>query len=624
MHVILFCDTPVRFLPLREMPEARLPYCNTPLIVHILRFLDQSGIPDVTLIGADAETRELVNALSLSAHLHYADAAEALRLSAPTLLLRRLSLPRWDMGELLALCDAAPVRLVHPDGSPTGAELHPMGSIPAVPDAAVTAVLSVFRLPSAPSDYLAQQQELLHAPHGKSRRIGEGVRIGRNAVISESSVIGSDCVIGSRAVIEDCVLGDGVQIGADAVLRRCVICRHALIDRGVQCSDLTAAEGEIVAAHRNAPMPRRFQVSAQDGIHEGLPRWNTAETALCAGAAMTALGDRIAVGCDSPAAVPAVQAAAAGAASQGAQVWNAGCCALSQLIYAAKQTECTALLWLQGEEVLYLRPYGAAGLELTDAQRSRLRQALRARTARHILPAGSLADARPLLQLWETKCRALFHNPECTVEICCGSPPLRETAQRLFGGGRGERIVLNLTDDGRQASVFSQDIGMIRHEQLLLLSLLSFREEGAALALPEDFHPAAEAFASRMGGRILRLYAPSVSPTAARLFAEQGVCTDGVLLFAHILRIMECRRMRLPQLAALLPPMYTLQHEFSTPLTPQAVERLRRSDPDRAVRVGLPAANGRLRLLIHAHSAETAAELCSGWEKKFRAAEESY
>jgi hypothetical protein len=64
--------------------------------------------------------------------------------------------------------------------------------------------------------------------------------------------------------------------------------------------------------------------------------------------------------------------------------------------------------------------------------------------------------------------------------------------------------------------------------------------------------------------------------------------------------------------------MYTARREISTTLTPQAVEKLRRSDPDSAVRVELPDRRGIVRLLAYAQSAETAAELCGFWEKKLR------
>ena len=51
---------------------------------------------------------------------------------------------------------------------------------------------------------------------------------------------------------------------------------------------------------------------------------------------------------------------------------------------------------------------------------------------------------------------------------------------------------------------------------------------------------------------------------------------------------------------------------------PQAVEKLRRSNPDSCVRIELPDYRGRLRMLAHARFPEAAAELCGFWEQKLR------
>ncbi len=620
MHTVIFCDRQVDVLPLRTTPEVLLPYCNIPVLVHILRFLERSEVPEVTLVRPSPAVLRLMDSLPMQMQLHFTDAPEQLLTHGPTLVLYRPCLPCWDMGELKSLCGAAPVRLLHADGSLAEAALFPAGSRLIPPEHAVSLILSEFRRPASPEEYRDMQVSLLRERRMQSFRIGQGVRIGKQAEISGSSIIGNDCVIGDRAVVEDCVLGDGVQVGTGAVLRHCVICRHALIDRGMQLAGAVVGQGEIAASHLGAPVGRLVHADALDGIHEGLPRWNSAETALRAGAAMTTLGHVLAVGGDCLAAEVFAHAAAAGAAAQGAEVWNAGICALSQLIHVGKTAGCDALLWVQGEAVQVLHPYGS-GFPLDVSQRRRLVQAMEAEVSTRIVPCGKLCDARPFLSLWEHEIRRILPKSTFTVEVCCGNSALRRTAERLFSGGTGERLVLNLSDDGTQASVFSTATGMVRHEQLLLLSLLSFRENGEGLALPSEFHPAAEGFAAQFGGRILRLFSPKLSPTAAALCLRQGVCMDGALLFAHILRILSHRQISFASAVSLLPAMYTGRYELSTALSAQAVEKLRRSNPDRAVRLELPTRRGLVRLMAYADSAETAQELCGFWENQLRAAE---
>ncbi len=608
MHVYLFCDKSADFLPMPSLPEILLPYGNIPMLSHILRYLESEHIPHVTLIHADAQVRRTAEALPLHMDLSYADTP--LRADAPALVLFRPCLPPWDFNALYALSGAAPVRLS------ASAALLSTGAELAMLENCLYHEMPAFRPAETPEEYRNLQQKLAKDKKYRHFRIGQGVRMGKHVQISDSSVIGNDCVIGDHAVLEDCVLLDGVQIGAGAELRRCILCRHALIDRDVQLEDAVIGEGEILPSYRNTTIQRHFSLDTRDGIHEGLPRWNSISTALQAGAAMTAIGMCIAVSADTEAALPFADAAIAGAVSQGAKVWDGRICARSQLISIGKTAGCDALLWVQGDGVFRLHPYGKLGLPPDETQYKRILQALEAKFSTRIVPCGKRHDTQPFLTLWEDRIRHILPEHHAAVEICCGNRMLRKTAESLYSGGTEERIVLNLSEDGTTCTAFSQESGMVRHEQLLLLSLLSFREDGEALAIPAQFHPAAEEFAAWCGGRILRMHAPAVSPMAAKRFAEQGVCTDGILLFAHILRILEMRHMSLADAVKLLPDFCTMRTEISTTFSRQAVENLRRRNPDRSIRIGLPDRFGMVQILAHAHSMEAAAELCDFWERR--------
>ncbi len=614
MEAILFCDGRTRCFPEETLPEALLPYCNIPLIARILRFLEQNGITKATLCRADKATRAFVESLPLGMALHWGEPPA--QLPARTLVLRRLSLPDWDMGELQALCEAVPVRILHPDGTSGEAELFPAGAAVETPGRTVTAELSVFQRADTPEEYLLLQRRLLERGGMERFRIGQGTKLGKEVRLDEETVVGSDCIIGDHAVLERCCLGDGVQIGANAVLRDCVVCRHALVDRQVRLEGRTVPAGAVLPPEQEQPIFPAVQPCGGDGICRGLPRWNNAGTALQAGAAMTVLGSRIVIGFEAPGGESYALAAAAGAASQGAEVWFAGVCALSQLIYLCGSVRGDSMLWVQGDGVVQLQPRMAGGFPLQPAQNRRLREALAAGVSARIAVPGTLHNAAPILHLWTEECRRLLPERRFHVEISCGNAALREAAQGLFTGGTGEPIVLSLSEDGTRASAFSRESGMVHCEQLLLLSLLSFREQGQALALPTQFHPAAEEFAARYGGRILRLHTPGTSPGAARLWAEQGVCTDGIRLFAHVLRVLARRNLTLAGAAALLPTMFTVKREISTTLSSRAVEHLRRENPDPSVWILCPEPGGLARLLVHAADMETAAELCDFWEQR--------
>lgn len=537
MHAILFCDREVSCIPVKSMPEALLPFCNLPLLAHILQHLDREGFTRITLIGADADTKALADSLTLQAQLHFSDSFDDIRPHASALVLHRLCLPEWDMA-----------------------------------------------MPNTPQEYLRMQKKLLCNSNFRHLRIGQNVTIGKQVKLSPDTVIGSDCIIGDHAVLEGCVIGDGVQIGAGTTLRSCVVCRHALIDRDMQLENAVIGEGEISSVHFAQPRKRRIVVDELDGVHEGLPRWNNAETALRTGAALTALGMRIAVGFENAGCEAYALAAAAGAASQGAQVWNCGVCALSQLFHAAASAGCGMVLHVHGSSVHYLTVRSADGALLSFSQWQELRRAMESRVSTRITDCGKLNDARCLISLWEADCRRILPPMQFTVEVCCGNAVLRNAAKSLFSGGTGDRLVLNLSDDGTQASVFSMQTGMVSNETLLRLA--SQCSEGG--------------------------------------FINQAVFTDGILLFAHVLRILHQTGCTLAEVLKALPPLYTAKREISTRLGRQAVEKLRRKISDSRITLSLPTASGIVRMAAYADSMETASELCGFWEKKIRAAEEKW
>lgn len=621
MQAILFCDKMTDCVPVKDCPEALLPFCNVPLLEYLLQYIQEKGFRNAVLLAVDERIERLVDSMHLQMPVQFARSLASLHANAPTLLLRQLCVPDWDMGELLTLCNPVAVRLFHADSTPTFAELHPQGSVLLEPEQTKTTEYSKFQHIRTPAEYREIQQKLLSSRKFQRTRIGEGVKISRTAKIDEFTILGNDCMINSNAKLERCVLGDGVQIGAGAVLTDCVICRKAFIDQETHLENAVVPQGTVLQSDTKTAQIKQNYVLQEDGICQGLPRWNTAETALKAGASITVIGNRIAIGYSHENAESLAIASVAGAVSQGASVWIAGQCALSQLITIAKFTDCDILLWVQGEQIMQIRPFRAGGFALTEQQSYRIWQALEANTCERITEFGKLHHAENLLALWEDSCQKLLPQPEFEIHVSCANSQLRTIAQKLFSGGTGQRITLSLSEDGTKISAFSSESGMIRWEQLLLISLFSFQEQNKALILPEDFHPIAEDFALQYHAKIIRLSNINPSPNLLNLYQEQAVCTDGIKLFIHVLRVLKQKKQNLAQVAKLLPEICTVQHEVTTNLTRQSIEKLQRSNPDTKISIIMPPQSKFVKLRVHADSIETAAELCGFWEKKLRMTE---
>ena len=617
MQAILYCEKRTEAIPVRDCPEGLLKLCNVPLLEYLLQYIEKKGFQKAVLLAADERIKNLIESLHLTLPVHYARSLAALHADMPTLLLRRLCVPDWDMAELFTLGRENAVRLFHADGSPAFAELHPQGSVLLEPELTAVCENSVFEQIRTPAEYRKIQQKLISSsPKFKRNRIGQGVSISNSAFIDENTIIGNDCIIGQNSKLEGCCLGSGVQIGKDVILKDCVICRRALIDSGTRLENAVIPENTVLYPDSGMAQNRKHLVHPEDGISEGFPKWNTAETALKAGSALTVLSQQILIGYSHANAQAAAIAAAAGAVSHGASVWLTGNCALSQLIYLAEVLHCPVLLWVQGEQVIQLKPYFAGGFSLSEQQANRVWQALEADTCRHILKSGTLHHADSLLALWEDSCRKLLPMPEFEITVSCANPQLRQTAQNLFSGGTGQRITLSLSEDGTRISAFSSESGMLRYEQLLLLSLLSVREENQPLAIPADFHLSGEDFAKQYHSKLLRVH--DFQDPNAVLYRQQGICTDGIKLFAHVLKVLHEKHLTLAQASALLPELCTVQHEVSTSLTRQHIEQIQQANSDSRISIIMPPHSKLVKLRVHADSVETAAELCGFWEKKLR------
>ncbi len=617
MQAILYCDKKTEVLPIWDCPEGLLKLCNVPLLEYLLHYIEKKGFQKAVLLAADERTKTFIESLHLTLPVHYARSLAALHADMPALLLRRLCVPDWDMGELFTLGREHAVRLFHADGSPTFAELHPQGSVLLEPEFTATCESSVFQQIRTPAEYRKIQQNLMQASVKlKKLRIGQGVSVSNSAFIDENTIIGNDCIIGQNAKLEGCCLGSGVQIGKDVILKDCVICRKALIDSGTRLENAVIPENTVLYPDSGTAQNRKHLVHPDDGISEGFPKWNTAETALKAGSALTVLSKQILIGYSHSNAEASAIAAAAGAVSHGASVWMTGLCALSQLIYLAELLNCPVLLWVQGEQVIQLKPYLAGGFSLSEQQANRVWQALEADTCRHILKSGTLHTATNLQALWEDSCKKLLPPPEFEITVSCSNPQLRQTAQKLFSGGTGQRITLSLSEDGTRINAFSAESGMLRYEQLLLLAVLSVRETHQPFVVPEDFHSAGEDFAKQYHCKLLRVH--GFDDQNAELYRRQGICTDGVKLFAHVLKVLHEKHLTLAQAAALLPELCTVQHELSTSLTRQHIEQMQQANSDSRISIIMPPHSKLVKLRVHADSVETAAELCGFWEKKLR------
>src|SRR5512134_1814249 len=76
--------------------------------------------------------------------------------------------------------------------------------------------------------------------------VGPGTELGDAVQMHKSVVIGSDCRIGSRAVLENCVLWDGVEVGEGARLKGCILGNGARVGAHASLAGLVLGADAVV------------------------------------------------------------------------------------------------------------------------------------------------------------------------------------------------------------------------------------------------------------------------------------------------------------------------------------------------------------------------------------------
>lgn len=184
---------------------------------------------------------------------------------------------------------------------------------------------------------------------------------------------------------------------------------------------------------------------------------------------------------------------------------------------------------------------------------------------------GSITDGGALRMLYPARLvQRLPAAVTVTPEISSGSRRLclllNRTLPAAQRGRKRRALSAQLSADGRQLSVYTEEDGWLFHEKLVLMVTQHILQQGGDAALPYWTAHIAEKMAERSGGRILRYAARSDgSDTEARaLAASQGWTLDGTLLLAEVLRIHAEEEPDLSRWAEKLPPCFTVRRLLHT------------------------------------------------------------
>lgn len=478
--------------------------------------------------------------------------------------------------------------------------------------------------------------------------LGHRVKIGADTKLAES-VIGNGVTIGSGVSLDGCVVQDGAYIGDGVQARDALICADAMLMNGCRL-EAGSAIGEGTSIGEHAVVETQVRVFAGKRVAPRTTaeldvRHNTAEalaleeervvgmltpvSAVRLGNCLAQAGDVIAVGYTAKQAAKTLAlAVASGCAAAGARVILVPDTVLPALCYASMLTDTDLLLHIDTGAEVSLRLLSSGGLPLTEEQEDALERALYARTVSQVPHSvfGEITELSAAHSLYEF---SLLHRfpaaGRSDVSVSTSDARLRRLGTRLFAGGAEHTgILLQLSADGRQLSVYSDKTGFIRPERVLLLCCQAVLSKEKEVALPEDAPRAAELIAQRTGGTILRDSMTQDGSKARETALRQRFTLDGLYAAGILLEYLSNNQLTLAAALEQIPRIHVARRILPAGAIPQRILRsfcggdtLVREDA-RGVISFRPSRSGKsVAVYAEAATMEAASELCAEAERLF-------
>lgn len=479
--------------------------------------------------------------------------------------------------------------------------------------------------------------------------IGRGVSIGDGAIVGAFTVAEDKSVIGARARTGGCVLCSGATLGENSLSRGCVVCSDGAIGRGATAAagsvvgprsllgeDAVLGEGvvlgelevvpdETIVTESPADSESERPQLGEDGITGRLGVSITPEFCLRLGRLLAqAFEGRPICLADDGMNISYLhrQTLGCGILAAGGQVCDMGVMFPGQLQYAVSGSGSPAGVLVSG--------YGQGLRFVFDggAPRRFFKQLESLLSHSPDPPCAEVIRLTEVMSgvsaLWENRLLAAAGSGKINFSgsFSCRSAAVAETAARLFmtlGGRSDKSVVFTFPPDGSSVSMSRGGSQCVSGEQFVgVCALLDF-SRGLDVVVTQDAPRLLEKLAATKGGRVWR------RPAGGELSVWAA---DGVSTLIYALAGAGSQE-NLDALLRQLPPVGTYNRRVQLDSTSAAVlGELLEKVGGRRMEQGValpsdegwvslrPGADGRsLRVSAEAVSAETAAELCDGFER---------
>lgn len=496
---------------------------------------------------------------------------------------------------------------------------------------------------------------------GKNVRIGSGTIIDSGTVLCDNVSIGSNCRIRACVIQKDAFLGDRVSCDNAVICKNAKLLRESTVEENAVIGENAligenAIVRENVKIWRNKSIERNFNAVYDVKFGSG-KALNLDDEGICGETngsvsprvAMT-LGSAIAT-CSSnnvvavghkgkTAGAAMTMAFCSGAMSSGASVWDFGECIQPEIDYCMAVTGINSGAYIESSEVTKLRVLSEYGLLPTRKQERKIEAGINRSeyTRAPFLEFGKYKKADDIVALYRKHIERL-----CTDEFKGVYAQVKSSDKRAEdllsdivsdrNDYDGQKVVINLTNGGRLATLYSEETGYVFYEKLVMLCCLIYFKNGKDVSLPYHFPSVADKLAKSYGRKVLRYYSCSCDDSdkkARELSLSTVFVRDGIALSAMILSYISDNKITLKQALSEIPEFYTTAKYVSIHKSPSQVLKeicVQRSGLTEGVAINdkkgrvliRPVKAGKgVMMFVESFKSETATELCNDFEKIIR------
>ncbi len=495
--------------------------------------------------------------------------------------------------------------------------------------------------------------------------IGNNTEISDGAVIGPYAVIGDGCSIGRNSKVRYSVVSDNCCFASDTSVTGALICsgaalrsRCSMYENSVAGSGCVIGEdvcvkpgvsvwpGKVVGRGATVNSNIKYgNVKAEyfsgGRVGEGCGIRLNAENCVRLGSSLGSVIEsrKIAVACDgTPYSRIMCRALVAGIGETGAAVWDFGECFESQFKYLVNICGLEVGAFACGEDERYIDVCSYGGLNIPCRLERQLEAAMSKCEFREASDAEfeEPSDMSGMKHLYTQALMMLAPDGLTeTVVFECENPAIKNLVSSCVSKSGAEEkgnTVFKISPDGTKlTAVYGEK--KYDYEKLLAAACNDEMCKGKDVAVPYDSPEFLELLAAKYGRRVYRYLstpADGADAKARHLAAKQPFVRDGLFLAMKLLSVMKERNCGLDKLISELPQRHIVRKTVKINFSPSylfdlAGERVGETGNDReGIKIirndgsllVIPERGGEsVRMLAEADTAETAEEICAGFEE---------